>query len=53
MPQMAPMLWLLLMIFFILTLFLFMMLIFYSITTKSNSISSINKMAITKLNWKW
>nr|QQQ88870.1 ATP synthase F0 subunit 8 [Hyalella kochi] len=51
MPQMAPMLWCVLFLYFILLAVILMKLVFFS-SSYSNSTSSI-KEGLIKLNWKW
>nr|YP_009434622.1 ATP synthase F0 subunit 8 [Dorcadia ioffi]ATF28031.1 ATP synthase F0 subunit 8 [Dorcadia ioffi] len=53
MPQMAPMLWLLLFIFFICVYLLFLIKNYYSYSIKVNQFITINKMTKKFFNWKW
>nr|ARH54341.1 ATP synthase F0 subunit 8 [Cyrtanaspis phalerata] len=51
MPQMAPLNWLTLMIFFIFTFLIFNILNYYFFMYKNSS--SFKTKKIIKLNWKW
>nr|AXS66505.1 ATP synthase F0 subunit 8 [Tenebrionoidea sp. 8 KM-2017] len=51
MPQMSPLNWLMLMLFFITIFLFFNILNYYLILYKNNFSSSIKK--IKNLNWKW
>nr|QRV62369.1 ATP synthase F0 subunit 8 [Boreonectes macedonicus] len=52
MPQMAPMNWLILYLFFSLIFILFNFLNYYMFLSSSH-INNINKFSMKTLNWKW
>nr|YP_009178819.1 ATP synthase F0 subunit 8 [Agasicles hygrophila]ALJ78614.1 ATP synthase F0 subunit 8 [Agasicles hygrophila]ASO76780.1 ATP synthase F0 subunit 8 [Agasicles hygrophila] len=51
MPQMMPLNWTLLMLFFLIIFYLYNILNFYSMNY--NSIKTSTKMKTTSINWKW
>nr|YP_010390376.1 ATP synthase F0 subunit 8 [Pulex irritans]UPV72698.1 ATP synthase F0 subunit 8 [Pulex irritans] len=53
MPQMAPMLWLILMIMFLIIFFLFLLKNFFNVTFLNKNINKFNKFEKHSFNWKW
>nr|ACC94778.1 ATPase 8 [Drosophila guttifera] len=53
MPQMAPISWLFLFLFFTITFILFCTLNYYSFMPSSPSSTELKKLNLNSMNWKW
>nr|QDI93326.1 ATP synthase F0 subunit 8 [Roburocoris exiguus] len=53
MPQMAPMWWYTLFLIFILTYYIFMMLMYFYNVYSNKSDKKTSKLMIKNMNWKW
>uniref|UniRef100_UPI0030FE5577 ATP synthase F0 subunit 8 n=1 Tax=Prodasineura autumnalis TaxID=193254 RepID=UPI0030FE5577 len=53
MPQMAPMSWLTLFMFFSIALMMFSIMNYYSYLPKTEETESLKSLIVNKMNWKW